>query len=101
MGKLLHNRVNRNELRKKVGEESIIRTTLSFYTYTLLDDPGGFRDRFFRDLDSLGVLGRIYIAHEGINAQISVPSDHLDHLREYLDSYPFLKNIRLNMAVED
>lgn len=101
MGKSLHNRVNRKELRKKMTEESLQRTTLSFYTYSRIDDPARFRDDFFRHLSDLNVLGRIYVAHEGINAQLSVPSVQLNALREYLDSYPFLRNIRLNLAVED
>ncbi len=101
MGKLLHNRINRDELRDKVRHETIDRTTLSFYAYTRLDDPQEFRDRFYAQLSQLGVLGRIYVAGEGVNAQISLPTDHLEAFRTYLDSIPFLKGIRLNIAVED
>ena len=101
MGKALHNRVNRKELRQKVKSETKQRITLSFYAYTKLPDPGEFRDEFYRSLNRLEVLGRIYVAHEGVNAQISVPSEKLDELKTYLDSVDFLKGIRLNMAVED
>ena len=101
MGKLLHNRVNRDELRDKVRHESIDRTTLSFYAYTRLEDPVAFRDQFYTHLAQLGVLGRIYVAAEGVNAQISLPTDHLEAFRAYLDTIPFLNGIRLNIAVED
>lgn len=101
MYKSLHNRVNRKELRRKVREETKLRTTLSFYAYTRLADPVQFRNEFYKELNSLGVLGRIYVAHEGVNAQISVPSEGLEALKSYLDSIPFLRNIRLNVAVED
>jgi UPF0176 protein len=101
MGKLLHNRVNRDELRQLVQKEDTKRTTLSFYAYTRLGDPQLFRDEFYGKLHHLDVFGRIYIAEEGVNAQISVPSDLLEAFREYLNTIPFLRNIRLNIAVED
>ena len=81
--------------------EEVKRTTLSFYAYTKLTDPNEFRDKFYNGLHELGVFGRIYVAEEGVNAQISVPSDRLEAFREYLNTIPFLRNIRLNIAVED
>ncbi len=101
MSKQLHNRVNRRELRRKVREETNSRTTLSFYAYAHITNPALFRDSMYEDLNSLQVLGRIYVAHEGINAQLSVPSSRLEELTSYLETYPFLKNIRLNVALED
>lgn len=101
MGKLLHNRVNRDELRHLVQLETKPRTTLSFYAYTRLPDAHEFRDAFYASLHELGVFGRIYVASEGVNAQISLPTEHLEAFRQYLDTIPFLRNIRLNIAVED
>lgn len=101
MTKALHNRVNRKELRQKVRSETKQRITLSFYAYTKLADPVKFRNDFYRSLNQLEVLGRIYVAHEGVNAQISVPAEKLDALKSYLDSIEFLRGIRLNIAVED
>ena len=101
MGKSLHNRINREELRLRVQQEQTERTTLSFYAYTHLADPQSFRDGFYTSLDALGVLGRIYVAPEGVNAQLSVPSHQLERLRNFLDTIPFLKGVRLNIAVED
>jgi len=101
MGKLLHNRVNKNELRHLLQRDDQKRTTLSFYAYTRLEDPHAFRDEFYAALHQLGVMGRIYVAREGVNAQLSVPSDQFENLRDYLNTIPFLTNIRLNVAVED
>lgn len=78
MGKLLHNRVNRDELRHLVQLETKPRTTLSFYAYTRLADPHAFRDAFYASLHELGVFGRIYVASEGVNAQISLPTEHME-----------------------
>jgi UPF0176 protein len=101
MGKTLHNKVNRGELRARIQKEAIARTTLSFYAYAHIHDPEAFRDSFYKNLQDLEVLGRIYIAHEGVNAQLSVPTNRLAELKTYLDSFDFLRNIRLNIAVED
>ena len=76
------------------------RTTLSFYKYHRIEDPAGFRDRLFAAWQALGVLGRIYIASEGVNAQLSLPADRLEGFRAHLDRIPFLKGVRLNIAVE-
>jgi UPF0176 protein len=46
------------------------------------------------------VLGRIYVAHEGINAQLSVPAIHFNAFKAHLDSITFLENVRLNIAIE-
>jgi UPF0176 protein len=52
-------------------------------------------------LNALKVFGRIYVAQEGINAQISVPSSSFEALRQYLYSIKPLDGIRLNVAVDD
>lgn len=101
MGLNLHNRVNRRELRQRLLADRHSRTTLSFYAYARLQDPVQFRDEFFAGLGRLGVFGRIYVAREGVNAQISVLSESLGALREYLDTIPFLRGVRLNIAVDD
>ncbi len=49
----------------------------------------------------MGVLGRAYVAHEGINAQISVPDGHFATFTQKLRDVTFLKETRLNIAVED
>lgn len=77
------------------------RTTISFYQYHPIDNPHDFRDRLWKALTGLQVFGRIYVAKEGINAQISVPEDNFQALRDYIYSYPWMNGLRLNIAVED
>lgn len=98
---VLHNRVSQEELKRRLFEETVPRTTISFYQYFPVPDPKLFRDELYQHLNVLNVFGRIYVATEGINAQISIPSNHLQAFRELLNSYPALKDIRLNIAVDD
>ncbi|MFM8911717.1 MAG: rhodanese-related sulfurtransferase [Flammeovirgaceae bacterium] len=97
----LYNRVNGKELKERLRQTSEARTTISFYKYHHLTDPKAFRDELYRLLESLEVLGRIYVAKEGINAQISVPSGLLEAFKAKLFSIDFLNGIRLNIAVDD
>ncbi|GAA0561073.1 oxygen-dependent tRNA uridine(34) hydroxylase TrhO [Chitinophaga japonensis] len=97
----LHNRVSADELKRRLAAETFKRITISFYQYARIDDPKAFRDQLYTALDQLQVFGRIYVAHEGINAQVSVPEHHIEAFRSYLYSIPFLDGIRLNVAVED
>lgn len=98
---VLHNRVNKKELRVKVAEEHEERHVLSFYKYAKIDSPADFRDELYLKWMEFGVLGRTYVASEGINAQISVPEKTFESFREHLNSIPFLKNVRLNFAIEE
>jgi UPF0176 protein len=97
----LVNRISHAELRQRLESETEPRTTISFYKYFTLEDPQSFRDELFLKLSELKVFGRIYIAHEGINAQISVPSSNFENLKSYLYSYPAFEGLRLNVAVDD
>lgn len=98
---LLHNRVSNKELKERLMQETEPRTTISFYMYHPIANPQAFRDELWKGLNALKVFGRIYVAHEGINAQISVPASNFDALREYLYSYDWMNGMRLNIAVDD
>ncbi|MEN3259941.1 rhodanese-related sulfurtransferase [Sodalis endosymbiont of Spalangia cameroni] len=99
---VLHNRVSNQELRARMLAESEPRTTVSFYRYFTLSDPQGFRDDLYRALTALQVFGRVYIAAEGINAQISVPQSRFNALRAVLSAaHPQLDGLRLNVALDD
>lgn len=98
---VLHNRVSQAELKQQLLLETETRKTISFYRYFPISQPRDFRDRLYRELQKLQVFGRIYIAGEGINAQISVPEKHLDALRNFLDTTEGLHKLRLNFAVDD
>jgi UPF0176 protein len=97
----LHNRVSQKELKARLYEETEARTTLSFYRYFSIADPKIFRDELYLGLNGLSVFGRIYVAGEGINAQISVPVSGFASLQAYLEGIPGLEGLRLNIAVDD
>src|SRR6478609_11885328 len=98
---MLHNRTNGKELKEKLKQSVEPRTTISFYKYHKILDPQKFRNELYLLFDQLGVLGRIYVAHEGINAQISVPSDNVEKFKLQLFQIDFLNGIRLNTAIDD
>jgi UPF0176 protein len=58
------------------------RLTL-FYAYAQIQDPTQFRNDLFLAWNPLEVLGRIYVANEGINAQLSLPADNLRFQGQY------------------
>ena len=98
---LLHNRVSNKELKERMLAETGPRTTLSFYQYYPIENPQAFRDELWKGLTVLKVFGRIYVANEGINAQISVPQYYFEDLKNYLYSFPWMNGLRLNIAVDD
>lgn len=98
---LLHNRVSQKELKQRLYEETEPRITISFYKYALIEDPIAFRNEFYKNLNNLKVFGRIYVATEGVNAQISVPESNFQAFKDYLNTISFLFQIRLNIAVDD
>ena len=97
----LHNRISRKELKEKMENDRTPRTTISFYRYFTIDDPLVYRDELYKTFKSLQVLGRIYIASEGINAQISVPTANLEFFKNLLENTKELSDLRLNIAVDD
>lgn len=97
----LFNRVSRETLIERIKNSDEARTTLSFYCYHQIQDPQNFRDEMYLLLEPIGVLGRIYVATEGVNAQVSVPTANFDLFKTALYSIPFLNGCRLNIAVED
>jgi UPF0176 protein len=98
---VLHNRVSQKELKEHLYQEAEPRTTISFYQYFPISDPKIFRDDMYKVLEAIKVFGRIYVAQEGINAQLSVPQSNVEKLETYLYSIGPLNGIRLNVAVDD
>jgi len=97
----LHNRISRKELKERILEDPTPRTTVSFYCYFKIQEPAVFRNSLYKGLHAIGVFGRIYVAHEGINAQVSVPAQNLEAFMDYLYSIEPLNGLRLNIAVDD
>jgi UPF0176 protein len=96
----LYNKLSAKEREALIDQAGEDRLTISFYEYHKLNNPEIFRNHLFIAWNELDVLGRIYVANEGINAQLSVPAPKFEAFKEHLDSISFLNGIRLNIAVE-
>ena len=96
----LYNKLSAKERAALIDAAGKDRITISFYQYHQIKNPQILRDKLFLDWNTLDVLGRIYVSYEGINAQLSVPSENMHTLKKQLDSISFLKDIRLNVAIE-
>ncbi|MDB2622242.1 rhodanese-related sulfurtransferase [Flavobacteriales bacterium] len=96
----LYNKLSAKERSALIDEAGKDRLTISFYQYANIGNPQVFRDSLFLNWNVLDVLGRIYVAQEGINAQLSLPADNFMRFKEHLDSIAFLEGVRLNIARE-
>lgn len=96
----LYNKLSAKEREALLEEAGEDRLTISFYQYHQIKNTKILRNHLFIAWDELEVLGRIYIASEGINAQLSVPAKRFNAFKEHLDSISFLNGIRLNVAIE-
>ncbi|MFM8950019.1 MAG: rhodanese-related sulfurtransferase [Bacteroidota bacterium] len=101
MTKHLFNKESKESLRLKLESESFKRITLSFYRYVIIDCPDDLRNEIYENFEGLGILGRVYVAKEGINAQISIPEQYFSDFKEYLQNSTLLCNMPLKIAVED
>ncbi|PTN08026.1 rhodanese-related sulfurtransferase [Mangrovibacterium marinum] len=97
----LYNKYNKEELIRRLNEETFERTTISFYRYVLIENPQDFRDELYRQWFALNCFGRIYVAREGVNAQMSVPTTNLNSFLSQLDAWDELKDMPIKYAVED
>jgi UPF0176 protein len=96
----LYNKLSAKEREALIEQAGKERLTLSFYQYAQITNPQEFRDHLFITWDALDVLGRIYVANEGINAQLSLPAENFNDFKTHLDANEYLKGLRLNVAIE-
>ncbi len=97
----LFNTVNRELLKKALINEPFKRITASFYKYFEVDSPSRFRIKIYTELDQLKIFGRIYIAKEGINAQVSVPEHKWSAFFEVIKKMKELENISIKKALNN
>lgn len=97
----LHNRINKKELKERLKSDKTARKTISFYRYVILDDAGALRDKLYKDLVQMNALGRIYLAYEGVNAQMSIPEANYNNFIAYLNSYQEFRDMPIKAGVED
>lgn len=97
----LYNKYSKEELKKRLAAEDFERKTISFYRYTYLKEVEELRNDLYKRWAELGVLGRIYLAYEGINAQISVPEPQWENFISDLQSFKAFENMPIKTAVEE
>ncbi|MBS1942806.1 MAG: rhodanese-related sulfurtransferase [Bacteroidetes bacterium] len=97
----LRNLLHPDLLHARLEQEGRPRTTLSFYRYVRLEEVEDLRHALYAEWEALGVLGRVYLAAEGINAQVSLPTENLDRFRSALDARPEFRAVPWKIAVED
>ena len=97
----MFNKRNKQQALQDLEAEKFKRKTVSFYRYVMIPNPNQLRDELYEQWNSLGVLGRIYLAKEGINAQLSVPQHNWDTFASKVNSYNFFEAIPFKIALED
>ena len=98
---MLENRINKDVLKENLKNETFKRQTISFYKYFDIENPKEFRDNLYGNWSDMNCFGRIYVAHEGINAQMSLPESQLEAFLKQLYSIPQLDNVPIKYAIED
>ena len=83
----LYNKANKEQLIKQFEKETFNRLTISFYRYVNINNLDELRDILYEKWSQINILGRVYIAEEGINAQISIPENKLNEFKKDLNSY--------------
>jgi UPF0176 protein len=96
----LINRVNKDVLKQKLKEESFSRITLSFYRYVKISNPHETRDELYKMWQNLNCFGRIYLAEEGINAQMNVPEHNWNKFVNELNTIDYFKEVPFKIAVD-
>ena len=99
--KNMFNKLSKEQGLKLLEQEGFERKTISFYRYVIIDSPYELRDELYESWKELGVLGRIYLAHEGVNAQLSVPESNFDEFVKLVHANPFFTHMPFKIAVED
>ena len=99
--KNMFNKLSKEQGLKLVEQEEFNRKTVSFYRYVIIDSPADLRDELYQSWRDLGVLGRIYLAHEGVNAQLSVPEPNWEEFVKAVHNNPLFTEMPFKIAVED
>ena len=77
------------------------RTTISFYRYVQLENIQKLRDELFVKWSAMNCLGRVYLAAEGVNAQMSVPTPIYKLFVQDLYTHECFKDVPIKVAVTE
>ena len=101
MIKKLYNKKSKDMLIENLEAETFNRITCSFYNYIKINSPSDFRDKLYSLFHTLNIFGRIYVADEGINAQISVPSHNWTNFLKTISEISELYNLQIKKAISE
>ena len=87
--KYMFNKLSKEQCVTLLEKENFKRVTVSFYKYIILENLINLRDDLYKNWNDLSILGRIYLAEEGINAQLSVPESNWEDFMKNINSYIF------------
>jgi len=99
--KNMFNKLSKEEGLKLLAQEDFKRKTVSFYRYVIINSTSDLRDELYESWKNLGVLGRIYLAHEGVNAQLSIPEHNWDEFVKIVHGNILFVGMPFKIAVED
>ncbi len=99
--KKLYNIYGKKQLKDQLKNENFNRITCSFYNYHKIQNLEELRDFLYNDFSNIGILGRVYLSEEGINAQISVPEKYWNDFSDLITKYDFSKNIHIKSAIQE
>ena len=97
----LFNKIDKEELKLALSNETFERFTASFYHYVKLSSLESFRNKLYIEWNQMHVFGRVYIASEGINAQVSIPEHNWDKFCDHLKTIPELGEISIKQAIQE
>lgn len=92
---------SKEELLYDLMQEDFCRKTVSFYRYVKISDPKKMRDYLFDKFSKLKCLGRIYVADEGINAQMNVSEINWDKFDNFIQNIKEFSGVEYKVAVEE
>lgn len=99
--RVLRNQKNKEQCLRDIAQEDFSRRTVSFYKYVRIADAQEVRDALFVSLQALGCKGRVYVAQEGINAQMNVPEPQWDAFNAFIQSIPEFAGMPYKIAREE
>ena len=99
--KHLYNKINREELKFALANEPFERITASFYKYVDISVPNELRDELYEVWNQMGVFGRVYIADEGINAQVSIPQQNWEIFKDSVRNNDLFRDVKIKKAIQE
>jgi len=76
--------------------ESDAFTLLSFYRFSEIEDPEEMKNKLMALWKPFRAVGRVYVAKEGVNAQMAVPSNVLSNFKRACETLPLFQGLYLN-----